>query len=172
VAIIDSQRAKTTQKEEVEKGGLRGYGGGKKISGTKWHLVIDADGLMIAVALHETSIAERDGAKVLLEKVGDRLPRMEKVWADRGYNDNMIGGWMKKRLGWTLEIFKPLRRLARVQADEESPPWMSFKLSPKRWMVERTIAWMVCKRRMRQDYDFLAQTTEALVYVAIILLLC
>jgi putative transposase len=48
---------------------------------------------------------------------------------------------------------------------------MSFKLSPKRWMVERTIAWMVCNRRMRRDYDFLAQTTEALVYVAIILLL-
>ena len=83
----------------MEKGGLRGYGGGKKISGTKWHLVTDADGLMIAVALHETSIAERDGAKVLLEKVGDRLPRMEKIWADRGYNGNMIGGWMKKRLG-------------------------------------------------------------------------
>jgi putative transposase len=54
---------------------------------------------MIAVALHEASIAERDGAKVLLEKVGDWLPRMEKIWADRGYNGIMIGGWMKKRLG-------------------------------------------------------------------------
>ena len=70
---------------------------------------------MIVVAVHEANIADRDGAKLLLEKVGDRLPRMEKVWADRGYNGK-IGEWIKERLGWTLEIVKPPRRWVRVPA--------------------------------------------------------
>ena len=61
----------------------------------------------MGVAVHKASIADRDGARLLLlGKVGNRLPRMEKVWADRGYNGK-IGEWIKERLGWTLEIAKP-----------------------------------------------------------------
>jgi transposase len=71
-------------------------------------LLVDIEGLVIGVALHEVNIADRDGAKILVEKVGDQLPRMEKVWADRGYNGK-IGEWIKERLGWTLEIVKPAR---------------------------------------------------------------
>ena len=86
-------------------------------------MLVDTEGLVIAVALHEASIADRDGAKLLLEKVGDRLVRMERVWADsRGYNGK-IGEWMKERLGWTLQIVKPPGRWVRVPADEEPPPW-------------------------------------------------
>jgi putative transposase len=166
-AIIDSQTAKTT-----EKGGARGYDGGKKINGRKRHLLVDTEGLVIAVAVHEASIADRDGAKLLLEKVGgDRLPRMQKIWADRGYN-GQIGEWIKERFGWALEIVKPPRRWVRVPANEEPPPYPAgFIVLPRRWVIERTIAWIMRNRRMNRDYEFLAQTTEVLIYVAMIRLM-
>jgi putative transposase len=165
-AIIDSQSAKTT-----EKGGIRGYDGGKKISGRKRHLLVDTEGLVIGVAVHEANIADRDGAKLLVEKVGDQLPRMEKVWADRGYNGK-IGEWIKERFGWTLEIVKPPRRWVRVPADEEPPPYPAgFIVLPRRWVIERTIAWIMRNRRMSRDYEFLSQTTEALIYMAMIRLM-
>lgn len=160
-AIIDSQTARTT-----ERGGPRGYDGGKKIGGRKRHLFVDTAGLVVGVAVHEASVADRDGARLLLGKVGERLPRMERVWADRGYN-GALKDWMKERLGWPLKIVKPPRRWVRVPEGVEPPPYpKGFIVLARRWVVERTLAWISRNRRMSRDYEFLPETTEALIYVA------
>lgn len=123
------------------------------------------------MVVHEGNIADWDGARLLLGKAAAKLPRMERVWTDRGYNGK-IGEWMKERLGWTLEIVKPPRRWVRVPEGVEPPPYpKGFIVLPRRWVVERSFAWILRNRRMSRDYEFLTETMEALVYVAMIRLM-
>jgi putative transposase len=165
-ALIDSQMAKTT-----EQGGIRGFDPAKKISARKRHLLVHSTGLVSAVLVHEGDIADREGAKLLLDRAAAQLPRMQKVWADRGYNGK-IGEWMKERLGWSLEIVKPPSRWVWVAPGEEPPPYpRGFIVLPRRWVIERTFAWILGNRRMSRDYEFLAETTEALIYLAMIRLM-
>lgn len=163
-AIIDSQSVKTTVV-----GGPRGYDGGKKINGRKRHVLVDTQGLIIRALVHPADLADRDGAKLLLAPLQDQLPRLQHIWADSAYAGK-CAEWVQATLGWTLEIVKHWWTGVRwvwVGPGQEPPTIpRGFQVLPRRWVVERTFAWLVLYRRLAKDDEELPATGEALIYVA------
>lgn len=161
-AIIDSQSARTT-----ERGGPAGYDGGKKVTGRKRHLLVDTLGLVLLAVVHPADVADRDGARlVLTAALAATFPRLAHLWADAGYRGALVP-WITATLGWTVAIVKHRSRWVRVPADQEPPPWpKGFQVLPRRWVVERTFAWLGRNRRLSKDYEGLSATTEAWIYLA------
>jgi transposase len=166
-AIIDSQSARTT-----EKGGLRGYDGAKKINGRKRHLLVDTTGLVMNAKVHPANLADRDGARMLLDGARDSFPSLRHLWADAGYRGKTLREWITERLGLSLEIVQRRPRWVWVPNDVEPDPLPAgFEVIRRRWVVERTFAWILRNRRMSRDYEFLPETGEALIYVTMIRLM-
>jgi putative transposase len=160
-AILDSQSVKT-----VEGGTARGYDAGKKVTGRKRHLVVDTLGLVLLVLVTAANVQDRDGARLVLRALFARIKqskysrwcRLKLIWADGGYRGELLT-WVKQHLGWTLEIVEKLGDQA------------GFQVLPKRWIVERTFAWLNRQRRLSKDYERLPATSEAFIYVAMIRLM-
>lgn len=166
-AIVDSQSARTT-----ERGGARGYDGAKKVNGRKRHLLVDTTGLVMKTKAHPADLADRDGARLLLETAMTAFPRLGHLWADAGYRGKALREWVTEQLGLSLEIVQRRSRWVWVPKDVEPEPIPAgFEVIKRRWVVERTFAWITRNRRMSRDYEFLAETTEALVYVCMIRLM-
>ncbi len=146
-AIIDSQSVKATRTA-----GTRGYDAGKKINGTKRHLMVDTLGLLIVAVVHSAAIQDRDGAKRVLSQAAD-APRIKLVWADGGYAGQLVE-WTRQTCGWKLEIVK--------RSDDVS----GFVVLPRRWVVERTIGWLSGYRRLSKDYEYHTRTTESFIHLA------
>jgi putative transposase len=149
-AIIDSQSVKTT-----EQGGERGFDAGKKTNGRKRHILVDTIGLLLMVVVHSAGIQDRDSAKLVLAKIKGRFPRLKLIWADAAYGGQLIE-WVKEQLRCVLEIVRRRDDIA------------GFAVLPRRWVVERTLAWISRCRRMSKDYEALSDSSEAYIYLAMI----
>jgi len=150
-AIIDSQSVKTTNR-----GGVSGYDAGKKVKGRKRHLVVDTIGLVLAVVVHSAALQDRDGAKLALGALATGgFPRLQLLWADGGYAGQLLD-WVRERYGWVLTIIK------------RNDDVKGFQVLPRRWVVERTFAWLARYRRLSKDYEYLPASSEALIHIAMI----
>jgi len=144
---IDSQSVKTT-----ESGGPCGYDAGKHVKGRKRHLLVDTLGLILKAVVQPANVQDYDGARELLEKARASLERVRHLWADSMYRS--VAPWIERELGWTVEI---VTRLAGTTG---------FQAQPRRWVVERTFAWIGRYRRMSKDYEVQTDTSEAWIYAA------
>jgi putative transposase len=152
--IIDSQSVKSTETSDE-----RGYDAGKKVNGRKRHILVDTIGLVLRVMVLPANIQDRDGAKQLLAAFFSQKTRrrVKHIWADGGYTGTLLE---RARKLWrcTVEIVK------RSELH-------TFKVLPRRWVVERTFGWLGRYRRLSRDYERQATTGETMVYLAMIRLM-
>jgi Transposase and inactivated derivatives len=149
VGIMDSQTAKTT-----ESGGERGYDGGKKINGRKRHIMVDTLGLIMVVVVHTACIQDYDGAKLVLNAIGDQFKRLKVIFADSAYGKMGLPDWTKQCFGWILQtVLRPVGV-------------KGFVILPKRWIVERTFAWISKYRRHSKDYERNPENSVAMIHIA------
>ena len=147
--VIDSQSVKTT-----ESGGVSGYDAGKKIKGRKRHIVTDTLGLMLFVIVHAADIQDRDGAPYLIRAIRYRFPWLRHIFADGGYAGDKLRSALDANGDWTIEIIK------------RSGAAKGFEVLPRRWVVERTFAWLGRCRRLAKDWERSIESATAWTYIA------
>ena len=147
--VIHSQSVKTT-----ESGGKRGYDAGKKIKGRKRHIVTDTLGLLLSCIVHSADIQDRDGAPITIDEVLGRFPSLRHFFADGGYRGEMLADFIGHYDGRAIEITK--------RPDDAK----GFVVIARRWVVERTFAWLGRCRRLAKDWETSILSAESWVYIA------
>jgi putative transposase len=150
---IDSQSVKATLVA-----GLRGYDAGKNVKGIKRHILVDTLGLMLAVVVTAASVSDPAGARQLLSGLGGFCKNLRRIWADGTYRGELLN-WVAARFRFRIEpVLRPEGQ-------------KGFQVLPRRWVVERTFAWLDTNRRLSKDYEALTDTSTTMIYIAMTRLL-
>ena len=147
--VMDSQSVKTT-----ESGGVSRYDAGKRIKGRKRHIVTDTVGLLVGLVVHSAGIQDRDGAPDLLKAIVKRYPSLRHIFADGGHEGPKLRHALKDLGRWTVQIVK------------RSDTAEGFQVLPRRWVVERTFAWLNRCRRLSKDWEKSIVSAEAWILIA------
>ncbi len=152
--VIDSQSVKTT-----ESGGPRGFDAAKKVKGRKRHILTDTTGLLVGAEIHPADVQDRDGAALVIAAIHDLFPGLRHLFADSAYAGDKLLNALAKFGKWTIEI---VRRIAGT---------VGFEVLPRRWVVERTLAWLNRNRRLAKDFEASIASAKAWLYLASVQLL-
>lgn len=152
-ACLDSQSVKAS-----EWSNSRGFDGGKLIKGRKRHLLVDTLGLVLAVVVTTACVQDREGARLVLVQLSGFCKKLRLIW--------VAGAYRGQLLDWVSDHFK-----FRLQPVLRSDKRKGFVVLPKRWLVERTFAWLGQARRLTKDYERKTETSEAFIYIAMIRLM-
>jgi putative transposase len=146
---IDSQTVKTGNTPD----GVRGFDAGKRITGRKRHILVDTCGLLLAVVVTAASVQDRDGARLLLGRLGGFCKKLRLIWVDGAYQGSLLD-WVALHFWFRLQpVLRP---------DDQK----GFALLPRRWVVERTLAWLGMHRRLSRDLERLPASSEPFIYIA------
>nr|WP_300785141.1 IS5 family transposase [Enhydrobacter sp.] len=161
-ARADSSNPRQSERQSGAKRGAsidpQGYDAGKKVTGRKRHIVVDTLGLLLNVVVHRANVQDRDGVRRLLRNARRRFPSILKLFADAGYQGPRVAQVVADIGSWQIEIVK------RTEAH-------NFSVLPKRWIVERTFAWISRNRRLARDFERYACTVVAFIRLAMIRLM-
>ena len=138
--------------------GLRGYDAGKNVTGRKRHILVDTLGLMLGVVATAASVSDPAGARQLFGRLGGYCKNLRKIWADGTYRGELLN-WVAERFRFKIEpVLRPEGQ-------------KGFQVLPRRWVVERTFAWLDASRRLSRDCEVLVDTSETMIYIAMTRLL-
>ena len=153
---VDSQTIKT-----ATHGKTAGYDAGKKIQGRKRHLLVDTSGLLRQVVVTAADVDDREGLKQVLTRLGaSGVSRLRKLWVDGGYQGEAIRTWVAE-----------VKKTHKIDLEVVANQGAGFAVVPRRWVVERTFAWLMNFRRHARDYEVLTHHSEAFIQIAMIHLL-
>jgi transposase len=153
MVIVDAQSVKNTDSTTQ-----KGYDGGKKVSGIKRHIAVDTSGLLHGVVVTTANIGDREGALQIVKESKENFSRVKKVLADGGYTGDNFKSGVEKTIGAVVEVIK---------RNEVS----HFKVVPKRWVVERSFAWLEKCRRLWKNCERFLSTSRQMIILAFISLL-